>query len=435
MLTACKKYLDEKPDQRLTTIETLNDMQAMLDNYATLNHTDPSIGEASADNFFLTDEVFNARTEDERNLYIWAPANVLLPGTNTWGAAYQQVNIANNVIKAAEEKQSQIPDPQKLAAIRAQALFFRGKSFLNIVSIWALPFDPATADLLPGIPLRLSPDFNERSQRASLYESYNQIIQDLTAAAAGLPAKDIIQTRPSKAGAFGMLSRVYLQMRDYLKAEKYADSSLQINSTLLDYNSLNPSANFPFLPLHAEISYEGRLNGHAITSQARAMISLDLYRAYAVNDLRRTLFFRASGANYIFKGSYEGNATHFDGIATDEMLLTRSECRIRNGQVQQGLDDLNTLLGRRYKSGSFVKYQNLTQEQALQLVKTERRKELLFRGIRWNDIRRFNQEGDQIVLKRTVNGKEYTLLPNSLLYAIAIPEDVIAITGMAQNRR
>ena len=198
---------------------------------------------------------------------------------------------------------------------------------------------------------------------------------------------------------------------------------------------MNSSANFPFLPLHAEISYEGRLNGHATTSQARAMISLDLYRQYAANDLRKTLFFRASGTNYIFKGSYEGNATHFDGIATDEMLLTRSECRIRNGQVQQGLHDLNTPLERRYKSGTFTRYQNLTQEQALQLVKIERRKELLFRGIRWSDIRRFNQEGDQIILKRIVNGKEYTLLPNSLLYAIAIPEDITSLTGMAQNRR
>ena len=65
----------------------------------------------------------------------------------------------------------------------------------------------------------------------------------------------------------------------------------------------------------------------------------------------------------------------------------------------------------------------------------ERRKELLFRGLRWSDLKRYNRDGAGISLERTVNGTTYTLPPNDLRYAIAIPEDIIKMTGMPQNPR
>ncbi|MBT2563754.1 RagB/SusD family nutrient uptake outer membrane protein [Pedobacter sp. ISL-68] len=431
----CKKFLDEKPDQKLSTIQTLGDMQALLDNYPHMNQSDPSMGESCADNYFITDAVYNARNEYDRNLYTWAPERVSAPAANAWRDAFTQVNIANNVLKAVEERGPTITDKQKLANIKAQALFFRGKSFLNVVGIWAMPYDPSTAGILPGIPLRTDPDFNVPSVRANLSESYARIIADLQESIAGLPLKDIIQTRPSKAAAYGMLSRTYLQMREYVKAGNYADSCIQINNVLLDYNSLNATANFPFVAFNSEVSYEGMANPGGLIPQSRAMVSMELYSLYGPNDLRKALFFKVSGTGYLFKGSYEGTGNYFNGISTNEVLLTRSECRIRNGDIGKGLDDLNQLLRYRYKTGTFTPYANLSREQALILIKTERRKELAFRCLRWADIRRYNQEGDNIVLKRSVNGKEYLLQPNSLLYALAIPEDVIKLSGMEQNAR
>ena len=69
------------------------------------------------------------------------------------------------------------------------------------------------------------------------------------------------------------------------------------------------------------------------------------------------------------------------------------------------------------------------------LILLERRKELLMRGLRWMDLKRLNMEGAAITLTRTVNGQVYTLPPNDLRYALPIPEDVIAISGMQQNPR
>jgi hypothetical protein len=433
-ICGCEKYLNEKPDQRLSTVETVADMQALLDNYSDMNYGDPAMGEVCGDNFFLSDETLNQRTEYDRNLYVWAGANVFSPGSNPWLFGYKQVNIANTVLQATEDKQDGITDKTKLSNVRAQALFFRAKAFLYMVGIWALPYDVATAATLPGIPLRLDPDINKTSTRASIAESYERIIRDFRESIPGLPNKDVIQTRPSKAAAYGMLSRVFLQMRDYNEAGKYADSCLQLQHQLIDYNTLNANANFPIPLLNAEVIFEGRTS-HTLMIQSRTLVSPELYNMYAANDLRKTIFFKLSGSDYLFRGSYEGAANSFTGISTGEELLTRSECLIRANQIEEGLNDLNLLLTNRYKTGSFTPFTGLPKEQALELIKKERRKELAFRALRWADIRRFNQEGDGIVLKRTANGQAYTLTPNSLRYALAIPEDIIQLSGIKQNAR
>jgi hypothetical protein len=65
----------------------------------------------------------------------------------------------------------------------------------------------------------------------------------------------------------------------------------------------------------------------------------------------------------------------------------------------------------------------------------ERRRELLFRGLRFTDLLRLNKEGYQIALLRNLNGQQYALPPNSPLYVLPIPPDEIALTGEEQNPR
>ncbi|RZJ90987.1 MAG: RagB/SusD family nutrient uptake outer membrane protein [Chryseobacterium sp.] len=430
----CKKFLEEKSDQRLSTIETITDMQALLNFYNDLNYNEPAMGEICGDNYFISDAVFNQRPDHERNLYVWAAAYVFPEASNSWLYGYKQVNIANTVLQAVKDKETSINDKVRLANIKAQALFFRAKAYFNMVSIWAMPYDRASSTQLPGLPLRLDPDLNKVSTRAGLAETYAQIIQDFTQCLPHLLEKDVIQTRPSKGAAYGMLSRVYLQMREYNQAGKYADSALNIQRTLIDYNKLDANANFPIALLNAEVIFESR-TGHTLIQQASTFVSPELYNLYSSNDLRKTIFFRPSGTNYLFRGSYEGAASYFTGISTGELLLTRAECLIRSEQINKGLEDLNQLLINRLRSGSFVPIKGLNKDEALKMIKTERRKELAFRALRWADIRRFNQEGDAIILKRNVNGKEYTLMPNDLRYALAIPEDIIQLSGISQNAR
>lgn len=431
----CSQFLDAKPDQRLATISTIKDMQALLDDYATLNNSDPAMAEVYGDNYFLSDDVFNARDEYDRNMYTYAPANIFKPKSNAWNNVYTQVNVANTVMQAVADNREQLNNHAELDHIVGQALFFRAKAFYHATSLWAMPYSAATAATLPGIPLRLSANFSEATVRANVAQSYQQVINDFQKAIVALPKVATTPARASKAAAYGMLSRVYLQLHDYESAGKYADSCLQIKSALLNYNTLNAAANFPIPPLNVEVVFEGRVETAPHLAQARALINPLLYQSYVTNDWRKTVFFRASGTNYLFKGNYHGTATFFNGITTAEMKLTRAECHIRANRITAGLADLNDLLLNRFKTGTYSAAAGLDREQALALIKMERRKELIFRSMRWLDIRRFNEEGDGVVLTRTVNGTTYTLQPITKGYALAIPEDVIELSGIAQNER
>ena len=64
-----KDWFDEKPDQKLIIPRSLMELQAMLDNDGVFMSNHPSLGEASADNFYWTLTAYNSRSTRDRNLY------------------------------------------------------------------------------------------------------------------------------------------------------------------------------------------------------------------------------------------------------------------------------------------------------------------------------------------------------------------------------
>lgn len=431
---SCKDYLNAKPDTRLAVITSIKEMQAMLDYFPRMNYNDPSVSVVCADEYFNTDAVYNARKESERNLYRWAPQFVFEQKFNAWQDVYEIIYFANVVLNAVDENRG-ILNTNELTTIAAQAKFHRGRQFLNAIDIWTMPYNAATATAALGVPLRLTADFNIASKRASLAESYQQVISDLTAAVAGLPSTTITPMRPSKAAAYGMLARTYIRMNNYKQAERYADSCLQFGMPLMDFNTLNASAPYPIAQMNKEVIFESRAIPLGPITNARALVNPLVYGSYENNDLRKTVYFKPSGTNFLFKGQYAGSSNMFTGIAVDEMLLTRAECYARQNKISDAITDMNMLLLNRYKTGSFTPINNLSQADLITLIKKERLKELFLRGQRWADIRRWNVEGDGITLERTIAGENVKLLPNSLLYAIAIPEDIIALANIKQNER
>jgi len=59
-----------------------------------------------------------------------------------------------------------------------------------------------------------------------------------------------------------------------------------------------------------------------------------------------------------FKGSYSGanNSSLFGGIGVDEIFLIRAECFARNGDITSTITDLNTILIKRWKTGTIVPF-------------------------------------------------------------------------------
>jgi hypothetical protein len=131
---------------------------------------------------------------------------------------------------------------------------------------------------------------------------------------------------------------------------------------------------------------------------------------------------------------YSESAFVFSGIATDEMYLIKAECLARAGKVDEGIQTLNALLIKRWKTGTFVPFVAANVNDAMTKILKERRKELVFRTLRWEDLRRLqNDPLFSVTPKRIVNGQEYSLEPNSPRYLLKIPPTVIQLTGIQQN--
>lgn len=434
--SSCKKFLEVKPDQKLAVISSVADLQALLDNFTIMNHRDQSIAAICEDSYTLTDAVYAARDDYEKRLYLYDAANVIAPGYNDWKELYVQNNVANTVLYELEKLKLDKQEAIDGRRVKGQALFHRAKVFFSAASVWALAFDESTADTDLGIPLRLDPDFNLPSKRATVRESYQQIINDLKAAIPLLAIKELSETRASKPAAYGYLARVYLSMRKYREAGLYADSALQLQSVLMDFNKLNVSESFPIKHLNVEVLYDGRFPSASLITQSRVMIKPELFKMYGEFDLRKKAFFTSlANQTYTFKGHYAGRAAYFNGVATDELYLIRAEAYARENELAKGLADLNYLLLNRTQAGKFIPPTAINKDELLSMVIVERRKELLMRGLRWIDIKRLNKEGANIVISRTVNGVEYLLQPNDKRYAIALPEDLIGLTTMPQNPR
>ena len=141
---------------------------------------------------------------------------------------------------------------------RGCGTFLPGFRILQSSQLFAPVYDSATAGTDLGIPLRTSSGIDTLSARSSVQATYDQILNDLHNAEAylpaGLPGKTL--NRPVKITAQALLARVYLSMRNYLKARASADSALQVYSTLMNYNDLPLTSPVPINMFNPETLYE-----------------------------------------------------------------------------------------------------------------------------------------------------------------------------------
>lgn len=439
--SACKKFLDLKPDKTQVAPASLKDCQALLDDYDTMNAKYPGEGEVLADNYYYTDATYNNFGINVKNTYLWVASGE--HDLVQWQNPYKVVYQSNLVLQTLDKIGPSITGDYN--SIKGQALFFRSFAFYSVAQLFARPYDESTSNSDLGIPLRLSPDLSYKSVRSTVKETYERIILDLKEAVSLLPSSNLVKTRPTKVAAFAMLARTYLTMGKYSEAGIYADSCLRRYSVLLNYANLNPgtftSATPTFTRLNAEVVFPalGQLNNPL--TQSSVKIDPVLYNSYQLNDARKALFFVTNTGENVgtfgFKGSYDGvNSTLFCGLATDEMYLIRAESYARAGNTNAAMADLNALMKNRW-IGPFIDFTASNAGDALNQILTERRKELIFRTLRWPDLRRLNKESRfATVLFRNMNNLDYSpLQPNDLRYTLLIPIGVINTTGMSQNPR
>lgn len=431
-LNGCQKYLDLKPDKSLVVPTTVNDLQNLLNNTDYMNSSYPVVQEGATDNAYVIPATWEGLTElSSKNIYVFNRDLFNDNEINEWSMPYVTIFYANVVLEQLEKI---TPTPQEHNKIKGEALFFRSFSFFQLAQLFAKPYDMTTANSDLGIPLRLKSDITEQSKRASVEATYNQIVTDLKLSSELLPATGTFKTTPTRQGALGMLARVYLSMGDYENAGAYADKCLKIYSQLIDYNNISLSAGYPFLRYNNEVIFHSTGLGRTVLSATYGRVDQAFYSLYTSNDLRKIGFFRDRVGTFSFKGSYNGTSALFNGISTNELFLIRAECEARQGNLENAVNDINTLTKNRYNKDSFKPFNTSSNMEALDYILAERRKELPFRGLRWTDLRRLNKESRYTkVVTHKIGDKVFELQPNSNGYVLPIPSSVIQNTKIAQN--
>ena len=434
----CSKsaFLNTPPNSALGIPTSIDDNQALLDNDVVMNGYGagyPYLGLVGSDDLYATDNQYYSYSPVEQQSYIWAANINTTGGLNDWSVSYRTVTTANQALTGLAASHPTTAQQGGWNRTEGGALFFRAFAFYQLAQIFAKQYDSSTAATDPGIPLRMTANINEKLYRATVQQTYERIIADLDSAARLLPTDSLwYPTRPTRAAVYALLARVYLNTRDFRKALSYSDSSLQLQGALMQYDTI-ANAVLPFHRWNPEVLFSAAYTSSGPTALHQSFADSLVFQSYALNDLRRVLFFKAG--NYFF-GRYDEAGYGFCGLATDEMYLTRAECFARTGDAASAMADLNKLLASRWAAGTYVSHTAIDADDALQQILTERRKELLFRGTRWTDLRRLNKETRwAITLHRRIGGTDYYLPPNDNRYVYPIPADVESINPLPPNPR
>ncbi len=440
---SCTGFLDEIPDRALAVPTTVGEFEQLL-NFESHYTVSPAISEFGIDDFFLPYAVWNGASARIRNTYGWRPD--IYEGNNgagvlqDWNGPYGVIYVCNVVLDGLDALKD-TGNPAHYRNVRGQALFLRAFYHYQLQEAYGQPFRPTTAGSDLGIPLRLDAIVQGRIARNTVAETYASIVADLR------HALDLVtKERPdadrlwvSKAAVHAMLSRVHLTMQAYAEAKTHADGSLERYDRLLDFNDLPLTNAFPY-PDHAEMLT--RLTSGASTGlflRTTTYVDTSLYQLYEEADLRKTHYFKpAPGTSYAnFRNLYSGSSSPFAGLGVDEVLLNRAECRARLGDPNGALDDLGRLRRHRYRAGDSAPLATDDPADVLGAVLLERRKELLFRGTRWTDLRRLNQDPATatVLVRELGTDASFTLPPGDARYTLPMPDIEIALNGFTQNQR
>jgi tetratricopeptide (TPR) repeat protein len=438
--TSCQKYLNKIPDKSLTIPTTVDDLTGLLNNNL-LTNNNPAMPEFGTDDYYFSYTTFQSQSVQVRNCYTWQPDIFEGSASYDWEYPYVQIYNANVVLDNLNNITLTTANLSDYNELKGRALFLRAFAYYNLSQEFIKPYDSTSADKDLGLPLRLSSDANDNVGRSTVQQTYQQMIKDLSEAKDLLSAIVTSKTPniPNKPAAMALLSRIYLNMGNYTHALSYADSALSIYPALINYNQIDttPVLDFPY-PSNNEVLFQADQSFYFWFALPTTIVDSTLYKSYGSNDLRKAVFYyldKRSGNPY-FRGSYTGNYFLFGGLATDELYLTAAECLARLGKTAQAMNKLNVLLETRYKTGTYIPMTASNADNALKIIIGERRKELAFRGIRWTDLRRLNKDPRfATTLKRLLNGKVYTLVPNDPKYVFPLPDDEVELTGEHQNKR
>lgn len=462
-LGACDDFLTEIPETAVPEEEAMTDLesaeQIVVGIYSCFKNSSLYSGALIQASDIQADLVYASigYTNQYGSFYRWETTpneSVLL---SVYAGLYQIIARCNFFMDNVELVRSTLrteADKATLNKYEGDVRFMRALAYSDLIRTFCESYEPATASQKMGVPLYLH--YREgngstvKKPRATLEESYAQVLSDLKKA-------DELVTRVGSDAAFitegavdALFARVYLHMKNWEKAIEYATNVIDAKSgsykvySLADVNSYVSTASGVMNEYAAMWTYDsadeiiwkisfsttdmGGSLGTLYMGITGGMYNPNyvpakwLINAYDNYDMRYTTFFKLvttmQGVETEVAVKFPGNP-NIDGSAGNfyvnmpkvlrlsETYLIRAEAYTMMEETNKANNDLTALRKARYQGYGVATH---GQDQLLEEIQEERAKELFLEGFRLHDLKRWGKGFERQPQSGTITGERYTSL-------------------------
>jgi len=445
-MPSCKKYLDLVPKGQLL-VETAQDYYDFV-SYPGRGYIVLNLQYLSDNNWIREFNVIGAnKTLDVVHFTGDTVENRvnLISSSNFYSRAYLYISRWNTIISQVDEARGE--ESIRVLA-KAEAKVFRAFDYFHLINTYAKAYHPGTAATDGGVPMMYTYDLEATPKKGTVKEAYDLIQKDLDEAIPHLQATPKDPYHPSLAFAWALKAKVHLFKREWSEAKDAALKSLSYNDKLIDLVDLSAKGgptvvNTPAAANPEVLSLMFVQGYNEMNFAWQWLISPELVQLFGTNDARYNLFFRNTNGSYMDLGSgaayWQSTFTQFFyptvGMKTGDVYLILAEAYARENNISGAMDYLNRLRKKRILDATAEIPVPATAQEAMQYIITERRKELLFGFNRFFDLKRYNLDPEYAktierkfpVVNQTVPQQTYTIKPNSRLYVIPFPADVLKL--------
>jgi hypothetical protein len=393
-------------------------------------------------------------------------------GTGAWDNLYDLINDANILIEGIPEG---VLTEANRTKYTGEAYFMRALALHHLVRIFGYepgmaPTQGEAAGFEAGVIVPTTPTLDVSDvtfeARKSVTEVYQQIITDIGLASAALEQQsDGGPFYITSAAAQALLARVHLYEKDYGGAETAAQAAIDLSGarlatsdeveSLFDETANNPEAIFT-IDVDPATESGGVNDGLAAYTSMQwfgQIPTQDLIDRYEAGDSRLAAWYTpcfndvTSSAESVCSSVNSGNlelhkyaaeqgqfADDYVHFRYSEMLLIQAEARYYESGSQQAINRLNDLRAERNTS-PLVPANYTTEQEVLDVILDERRRELVAEGHRFFDLKRLGRDLRKAEFNEDDGTTTVTFLPyESYVFLDDIPDGEVQINPqLVQN--
>lgn len=360
-----------------------------------------------------------------------------------WEDYYHKILMCNIIIKEINELEDIEKNSNEKYLLEGECHFMRANSYFNLVNLYGEIYESfEQSKEAKGIPINKEIGVADiLYDRSTLRQNYDLIEQDLKKSIEIFKNHEReINTifRPNIDAAYILLSRIYLYQKEYQKVISTVNQMLdQTSFSIFDLafwkekyflTKSNTGTVFSFDAMNYPTSFSNA--GARFIFRA----SEDLMNLFSTNDIRKEAFFTFSNSyNYPSKCEKSQRSIKGKNLRIEEAYLNRAEAYAELGKIEEAIKDINEIRKNKIKGDYQVSATN--KEEAINLVRTERRIELSFELHRWYDLRRYGCPEIKHLYTNS-NGqtsKYYILEKNSPNYTLEAPFELLNLNTSLKN--